>query len=475
MVTEKNLETAAYGETIITEGRKFPQFLAAFFATIAALVVGISLAWTSPTFPIYKRENLLTTEQRGWISSLLSIGALFGALTAGMIVDRFGRKLSLLLLGFPTLAAWALLSFSTSVDALYAARAIIGYCSGATSVAVNLYTSEIAENSVRGKLGTFYQLQITVGILYTYIAGIADNVQIISIICGVTPIVFMVCFVWMPESPAYLVSKGRDEEARRVLRWLRGPDYQHEVELSLMKHSMEQQKKNQAGFMDVISDKVILKAFVLSLGMMVFQQLSGVNAVIFYSGQIFESAGSSLSSQAASIVIGVVQVLATYCSTLLVERTGRRFLLLLSDSVMAICLIVLGGYFHYKEQNVDLSTWGWVPLVSLSLFIVVFSLGFGPIPWIIMGEIVPSNLKGISSSLGAGTSWILAFVVTKYFENLELAFGSAGTFWLFAGICVVGTLFVYTLLPETKGKDIETILDELGGKKPELQLYDTKN
>ncbi|RZF43733.1 hypothetical protein LSTR_LSTR009156 [Laodelphax striatellus] len=475
MVTEKNLEATACADTIITEGRKFPQFLAAFFATIAAFVVGISLAWTSPTFPIYMRENTLTTEQRGWVSSLLSIGAFVGALTAGMFVDKLGRKVSLLLLGFPTLASWALISFSTSPSSLYVARAVIGYCSGATSVAVNLYTSEIAENSVRGKLGTFYQLQLTVGILYTYVAGIADNIQIISIICGVTPIVFMLCFVWMPESPAYLVSKGKDEEARRALRWLRGPDYQHEVELSLMKDSMENQKRNQASFMDVISDKVILKAFVLSLGMMVFQQLSGVNAVIFYSGQIFESAGSSLSSQMASIVIGVMQVSATYCSTLLVERTGRRFLLLLSDSVMAICLLVLGIYFHYQEQKVDLSAWGWVPLASLSLFIVVFSLGFGPIPWIIMGEIVPGNLKGISSSLGCGMSWMLAFVVTKYFENLVLALGSAGTFWLFAGVCVAGTLFVYTLLPETKGKDIQTILDELGGKKPEMQLNDTKH
>lgn len=169
----------------------------------------------------------------------------------------------------------------------------------------------------------------------------------------------------------------------------------------------------------------------------------------------------------------MLQVLATYSSTLLVDKAGRRVLLLISSSVMAICLTVLGVCFHLQEHGYDVSSISWLPLASVAVFIIVFSMGFGPIPWIMLGELFPSNVKGIASAVTAASSWILAFAVTKAFQNLLDLLGSPITFWLFAVMCIVGTIFTAVLVPETKGKDLEEIQRELSRqKKSERELED---
>lgn len=161
----------------------------------------------------------------------------------------------------------------------------------------------------------------------------------------------------------------------------------------------------------------------------------------------------------------MLQVLATCSSTLLVDKAGRRVLLLISSTVMATCLTVLGLCFHLQESGYDVSSISWLPLASVAVFIIVFSMGFGPIPWIMLGELFPSNVKGVASAVTAASSWILAFTVTKAFQNMLDLLGSPITFWLFAVMCIAGTVFTAVLVPETKGKDLEEIQLELSGKK----------
>jgi SP family facilitated glucose transporter-like MFS transporter 8 len=167
----------------------------------------------------------------------------------------------------------------------------------------------------------------------------------------------------------------------------------------------------------------------------------------------------------------MLQVLATYSSTLLVDKAGRRILLLVSSTVMAVCLTILGLCFHLQSHGHDVSSISWLPLASVAMFIIVFSMGFGPIPWIMLGELFPSNVKGIASAVTASFNWILAFAVTKSFQNLLDLLGSPITFWIFAVMCIAGTIFTAVLVPETKGKALEEIQVELSGKKdPEREL-----
>jgi SP family facilitated glucose transporter-like MFS transporter 8 len=179
---------------------------------------------------------------------------------------------------------------------------------------------------------------------------------------------------------------------------------------------------------------------------------------------LFQSAGSDLEPSTATIIVGVIQVVATFISTLVVDRLGRRILLLLSDFVMAVCTLLLGVYFYLmNETHDDVSNLGWLPVTSVCVFIVVFSLGYGPIPWMMVGELFAPHIKGFASSLSCVLNWILAFLVTKFYSDLADSFGAHTTFWIFAVISVIGTVFVFFLVPETKGKTLDEIQKELGG------------
>jgi SP family facilitated glucose transporter-like MFS transporter 8 len=179
---------------------------------------------------------------------------------------------------------------------------------------------------------------------------------------------------------------------------------------------------------------------------------------------LFQDAGSDLKPSLATIIVGVIQVVATFISTLVVDRLGRRILLLISDFVMAICALLLGVYFYLKtETDTDVNSLGWLPLTSVCVFIIVFSLGYGPIPWMMVGELFAPQIKGFASSLSCVLNWILAFLVTRFYSDLKDEFGTHTTFWIFAVISAIGTVFVFFIVPETKGKTLDEIQKELGG------------
>nr|CAD7460397.1 unnamed protein product [Timema tahoe] len=441
--------------------------------TIGAFVAGTFMSWTSPALPLLQANNsvpYITSEEGSWIGSLLNLGAFIGAIPAGILADHIGRRTTLCGLAVPFFVSWLMIAFCSSALELYVGRIMGGMAVGAVSVVAPMYISELADSKVRGALGTFFQLQITLGILCGYLVGMVGDHRVLAFILSVLPVVYFVSFIWMPESPVYLLSKDKLNEAKRSLQWFRGSNYDIEDEMVRMTESSGDSQKRKGGLGELLSNPVTRKALTIALGLMTFQQLSGINAVIFYTGQIFDLAGSSIPSTTACIIIGVVQVIATYVSTLLVDRAGRRILLLISDSVMALCLGVLGAYFHLLNNNYDTSDVSWVPIVSVATFIVVFSLGFGPIPWIMLGELFPANVKGIASAVAAAFSWILSFAVTKAFQNMTRSLGEDITFWVFTGICVIGTIFVFVMVPETKGKDLNEIQEELSGKPNNVEL-----
>lgn len=207
------------------------------------------------------------------------------------------------------------------------------------------------------------------------------------------------------------------------------------------------------------------RGFTISLMLMFFQQFSGINAVIFYTVLIFKSAGSTMDADLSAIIVGVVQVLMTFAAAVLVERAGRKILLIQSSAIMGLCLAVLGIYFNLKDNNHDVSSIGWIPLLSMVLFIVSFSLGYGPIPWMMMGELLAPEVKGIATSLVVLFNWIAVFVVTKSFPLLTASFGSDITFWIFAVIMALGTLYGLKEVFETKGKSNAQIQLILAGSK----------
>lgn len=306
---------------------------------------------------------------------------------------------------------------------------------------------------------------VTVGILYTYVLGALVSYTWLAVLSGLIPLVFLVSFFNAPESPVYLLRNNKRSQAEKSLRTLRGSSYNINVELNELQNDINKSMQNRSSITELITRRATVKALIVSLGLMMFQQLSGINAVIFYSAAIFKAAGSTLDPAIATIIIGVVQVVMTYASSLLVDRAGRRILLLISDAIMAVCLGSLGYYFYLQEGGKDVSNIGLLPLLSLAVFIIVFSIGFGPIPWMMAGELFSAEIKGVATGIAVGLNWFLTFLVTKSFQPLVTMLGSAVTFWIFTGICCVGTVFVALIVPETKGKSLEEIQKMLGGNK----------
>ncbi|CAG7718425.1 unnamed protein product [Allacma fusca] len=394
-----------------------------------------------------------------WIGSLVALGALISGPVTGFCVERFGRKTTMLLLSAPFVLGWLLITYAESVAMIYAGRLVTGFCGGAFSLAAPVYIGETSEDSVRGTLGAGFQLMVTVGILFVYVVGDAVSWEWLSLISGFGPLVFLVLMIFPPESPRWLISVGKHTEASESLRWLRGASSSQDVEeeLAVIQKSVNESKQQSATFKDLLAP-AILKPTLIALALMLFQQLSGVNAVIFYTTEIFLDAGSDLEPALCTIIVGIVQVVATVLSSILMDRAGRKLLLLVSDAAMCLFLVLLGVFFYFKDNDTETAEKiGWLPLVSLIFFIVFFSLGYGPIPWLMMGELLPPHVKGLASAIATSFNWILAFIVTMFFKDLKNGIGAAWCYWLFAIVCAAGTVFVFIFVPETKGKSLDEI------------------
>lgn len=457
-------------QTLVSTGqkaRKLPQYLAGVAATLGALAAGMVLGWTSPAGE--NGKNLIkdygisiSTSEFSWIGSLATLGAGAICIPIGILADVVGRKIAMLLMVVPFTVGWLLIIFSNSTLMFYLGRFITGLSGGAFCVAAPLYTSEIAESEIRGTLGSYFQLMLTVGILSSYVLGtVLENMKTLSIISGIVPLVFFAVFFFMPDTPVYYLKKGNEEAARKSLARLRGDQYDIEFELQAHREALEETTRSNVSFLVMIRSRAVIKGFIIAYGLMLFQQMSGVNSIIFYSSDIFSKAGSSLPPNQASIIVGAVQVISVFVGTLVVDKLGRRILLLASIVVMFLMTLILGVYFYCIAYNNAFDNLKWFALIPLCVFLIMFSLGFGPIPWMMMPEIFAPEVKGIAGSSACLFNWLTAFIVTKFYSDMVDAVQSYGTFWIFSAFCLVGIVFVYFLVPETKGKTLDQIQREL--------------
>lgn len=444
-----------------------------------ALSAGAVFGWSSPAeIPMRNRTEYgfpIDEEQWSWVGSTITLGAAAICAVIGTIINLFGRKRTMLAMVIPFTIGWALVIWAVSIEMLYVGRLILGASGGAFFVMAPMYIGEIAQKDIRGALGSFFQLMVTIGILFVYVVGYGLNVFTFSIICAAIPLIFAAIFVFMPESPLFWVSKNRTGDAVKSLQWLRGSEYDYSTELAEMQDELDRDRAINITIMGALRRRATVRALYIIIGLMFFLQLSGINIVIFYTASIFDAANTGLEAELATIMVGVMQVIATFVASMIVDKVGRRVLLLISVSVMALCKLMLGVYFYLKSDNEEsVADLGWLPVFALCLYIVVFSLGFGPIPWLMVGELFAPDIKGIAGSAAGSFSWLFAFAVTKSFASIQAAIGIGPTFFLLAGFSAVGTVFVYFVVPETKGKTLAEIQVMLnGGEQPRLDTDTT--
>ncbi|KAF2359665.1 Sugar/inositol transporter [Trinorchestia longiramus] len=453
------------------------QYLTAGAATLGALSMGAIMGYSSPAgvqltgsnssslnCSFVSDDGPLSDDQNSWFSSTVNVGALIGAPLGGFCINTFGRRTTMVATIVPFLLGWLLIEFTSNFAMLVSGRIFCGICAGLVSISVPTYLGEIASSDIRGLLGAGFQLMVTVGILYTYALGAGVCWQWLAFACLVPAVIFAVCMFFSKESPVFLLAHDKPNEAKESLQFFRGDAYNIESELQQLTQSIEIAKANKASFRD-LKTPYILKPLLISLSLMFFQQASGVNAILFNLNAIFASADVEMTADASSITIAAVQVIATGVGAVLMDKAGRKLLLIVSSAAMCISLVTMGTFFYLADEG-EADNLGWLPLTSLIVFITAFSIGFGPIPWLMMGELFAAEVREIAGTLATLTNWLMSFIITLIFQPLRTAIHDWGVYWLFAIVCAVALFFSIFLVKETKGKSIEEISYMFGGPQP---------
>ncbi|XP_023028036.1 facilitated trehalose transporter Tret1 [Leptinotarsa decemlineata] len=454
----------------MSEGKKLHQYIAAVSICIGSLAAGTILGWTSNITDELKAGKLndldMDDTELGWTGSCMNLGAMIMCFPIGWIADWLGRKPTVLLTIIPFTIGWVLITFAQHVAMVYVGRVLVGVGGGSFSVIAPLYTSEIAQTEIRGTLGTFFQLFITIGILYSGVFGYALPMMVFNFACLIVPLVFGVVFFFQPESPVWDLKKGRNVNAEKNFKKLRGEEYDASGEVAAILKEIEEDKQRQ-NFWVAMKTKASKRATLICFSLMFFQQFSGINAVMFYSKEIFIDAGSSLPTPWCVIIIGVVQVIATLFAAWAMDKAGRKVLLMASGGGMSFSSFLLGLFFSLKNHEVldkdGIENIGFLPILSLVIFIIAFSVGLGPIPWLASSEIFSPDIKAKCSSAAATFNWFLAFLVTKFYLDLADAMGNDMTFYIFTVISAIEVFFVLFFVPETKNKSFAEIQAEIGG------------
>ncbi|XP_050534195.1 facilitated trehalose transporter Tret1-like [Daktulosphaira vitifoliae] len=445
-------------------------YLAACTVNIGAFAVGCAITWSSPTIFKLKNGDLsanglsITDTEGAWIASLIALGAAIGPLIARFLVDRIGRKRTILFAISLLTISWLIIGLFPKVLPIYLARVLAGISVGLVYTVNPLYIAEISEPRYRSSLGTLMQFFLCTGFLVEYVVGPHTTYSGLVLV-SIGPSILCLCsFILMPETPQFLLKQPNSEKkALESLSWLRGHPRDDIVkkELNELKILLGENVKQKTGIKELFGSRGNIKALLISCIMVGFQQVSGINVVLFYSESIFKSTGSNISSSTSSIIVGSVMVLAASITPPFTKIYGMKVLLYISTIGMTITLSALGFYFFLQSLGHNMISLSWLPITCLVLYIITYCFGIGPLPWAIMGEMFPANLKAIASALTTSFCWILGFILTNRFMILCDTIGQHFTFWIFSGFCILAFLFSKYLLPNTEGMTLQEIQDML--------------
>ncbi len=428
----------------------FAVFIAAFGGFLFGYHTGIiagALVYLAPAFQ-------LSIGEQSMVVSILLIGAILGAILAGFLADRWGRKKAMGVTAVLFAIGAAIIAYSDSYTLLLIGRLVSGLGVGLITVAAPLYLAEISPPQFRGRFVSMYQLLITIGILVSFIVNYlfsmsADWRWMFAI--GIFPAVFqMLAIFFLPETPAWSFKQGQDQKAIATLGRLR-KDKQWMQSLAEMKSSASPQKRGE--WKHLFSAKlgsILLIGGVLSA----FQQLTGINTVIYYAPKIFQEAGFASSTGAilATLGIGIINVPATLLAVWLLDKWGRRPLLLVGLVGMVFTLSFLSLAFYTQSQMVDV-----IATLSLMGYIVFFAIGLGAVTWVLVSEIYPLKVRGKAMTIATLINFLCNFLISITFLHLIEQLGVHGTFGIYAVISVIAFGFVWRFIPETKGKSLEEI------------------
>lgn len=408
---------------------------------------------------------------QGWAMSVALLGCLIGATLTGMMADRYGRKPLLLSAAIIFLISAYATGAVSSFNLFLVARFLGGIGIGISSALSPVYIAEVSPAPVRGKLVSLNQLAIVLGILGAQITNwlIADSVPVDYTATDITAswngqmgwrwmfwgeafpaVLFLILVFFIPESPRWLAMKGKNAKALEILSKIGGSHYAKQ-ELQVVEATSPHLGKG----LKLLFSRPFRKVLIIGVVVAVFQQWCGTNVIFNYAQEIFQSAGYTLDDVLFNIIVtGIANVVFTFVAIFTVDRLGRRALMLLGAGGLAGIYLILGTCYFFEVSGVFM-------VVLVVLAIACYAMSLGPVTWVLLSEIFPNRIRGVAMAVATLALWLGCFTLTYTFPLLNNLLGSSGTFWIYGLICGVGYLFIFRMLPETKGKSLETLEKEL--------------
>uniref|UniRef100_A0A3Q3WG15 Solute carrier family 2, facilitated glucose transporter member 8 n=1 Tax=Mola mola TaxID=94237 RepID=A0A3Q3WG15_MOLML len=453
-------------------------FLAVFAAVLGNFNFGYSLVYSSPVLPKLKSPDAdprlrMDTTQAAWFGSIYMLGAAAGGLGAMLLNDMLGRKLSILMSAVPSTIGYMLLGGAVNLWMLNVGRFLTGVAGGMTAASIPVYISEISHKAVRGALGSCPQITAVFGALSLYALGLVLPWRWLAVVGEVPALLMVMLLVFMPRSPRRLLSLGKKEQAEKALRWLRGNNYDTHIELHAIQHSINTQGKltwSQLG------TPVYYRPIIISVVMRFLQQMTGITPVLVYLEPIFAQSKVSLEPKYDAALVGAVRLFSVAIAAFLMDKAGRKALLYTSSMLMFLSTLTLtmnANTTHcppgptptnatvilsYTSLGVTENTGaGVLPLISTMVFIFGYAMGWGPITWLLMSEVLPLVARGVASGLCVTVSWLTAFGLTYAFTHLVDRYGLYVPYLCFMVVCVLCILFNALCIPETRSRSLEEI------------------
>lgn len=428
-----------------------------FISALGGYLFGFDFAVISGALPFLRTQFALTDVSEGFLTGSLALGCIVGCLLAGNIADKYGRKPGLIIAALIFAVSSIGIAFSPSLAYFLVLRFAAGIGVGMASMLCPMYIAEVSPAEVRGRNVAINQLTVVIGILVTNLVNYfladhgADSWRWMFGLGAVPSAIFLIGVTWLPESPRWLMKAGQTEKAMAILNKIGSPDFV-ESTFKAVKKSLEGSTKQSYA---MVFEKAVRPAVVVGITLAVFQQFCGSNILFNYASTIFKEAGSSVDHQLLETVfIGVVNLIFTVLAMFMVDKLGRRPLMLIGSIGLSVSFIVLAFLLQSHAPVLLLS------IVVLSA-ISVYSFTLAPVTWVLISEIFPNKIRGVASSVAIVSLWLAYFILVFTFPILANHLGTYGPFYLYAGICFAGFLFVKAKVKETKGQTLEELEDNL--------------
>jgi sugar porter (SP) family MFS transporter len=436
-------------------------YLIAAVAAMGGLLFGFDTAVINGAIVFLRQEFHLTEFQTEMAAGSLLLGCVFGALAGGTLSDRLGRKRLLIASAALFLVSAIGAAIPRNLTQFVVARLVGGLAIGVASAMSPLYIAELAPAHIRGRLVTLNQLAIVIGILVSFfvnwsLASLGSSSwRWMFAVAGVPSLVFLITLLLVPESPRWLVQRERIAEALGVLERVAGPAQAAE-QMKVIRHSIAQE---QAGSLASLIQPPLRRPLMIAVALAVFSQITGINTILYYGSLIFSEQVKTQSTSSAlwaNVVIGAINLAGTVVAILLIDRAGRRPLLLTAVGGMGAALFALGIAFRIQPPPAVLI------LALILTYVACFAVGLGPGSWLVMSELFPTHVRGRAMSIATISLWLACLAITLTFLSMVSWLGAAGAFWTYATLCAAAFFFIWRAVPETKGRTLEEIQQSWG-------------